>query len=187
MTVRLLGAILAGGQSRRFGSDKALALLDGRPLIAHVIERLARQVDELVLVGRPYAAWHVVADYPSMGLGPLGGLCGALRFAQEAGFDGILSSGCDLPQLPPDLRMRLVGVRPAVIAGQPLVGYWPSQLADRLIAHLSASQDNLSMRRWIEISGAETRAGVPMPNINTPADLAVLERLMRPADPRSSP
>ena len=184
--MRLLGVVLAGGQSRRFGSDKALALLDGRPLIEHVIERLARQVEDLVLVGRSYGTWQMVADHPSMGLGPLGGLCGALRFARDAGFDGILSTGCDLPELPLDLRERLVGEGPAVIAGQPLLGYWPSGLADRLTAHLAGPQDDLSMRRWLEISGAETKAGVSMSNINTPADLAELERLRRLAGPQSS-
>lgn len=37
----LTGIILAGGRSTRFGSDKASALLDGRPMMAHVVESLA--------------------------------------------------------------------------------------------------------------------------------------------------
>ena len=43
--MKLLGAILAGGRSSRFGSDKAFALLNGKPLIDHVIAALAAQTD----------------------------------------------------------------------------------------------------------------------------------------------
>src|SRR3546814_6935480 len=38
--VKLLGALIAGGQSRRFGSDKALAVIEGKPLLNHVIDAL---------------------------------------------------------------------------------------------------------------------------------------------------
>jgi molybdopterin-guanine dinucleotide biosynthesis protein A len=44
--------ILAGGQSSRFGSNKALALLAGKPLVSHVTERLSHIADEtLVVIG----------------------------------------------------------------------------------------------------------------------------------------
>ncbi len=60
--MRLLGAVLAGGQSRRFGSDKALALLDGRPLIAHVIAALAAQTEAVIVCGKEWGDW--VPDRP---------------------------------------------------------------------------------------------------------------------------
>ncbi|KGF67232.1 molybdopterin-guanine dinucleotide biosynthesis protein A, partial [Hoeflea sp. BAL378] len=48
--MKLLGGILAGGRGRRMeGIDKPFAELAGRPLIAHVIDRLAPQVDGIVL------------------------------------------------------------------------------------------------------------------------------------------
>ena len=43
--MKTLGAILAGGGSRRFGSDKAAAWLDGRALIDHVAGRVADYLD----------------------------------------------------------------------------------------------------------------------------------------------
>jgi len=45
--------ILAGGRSSRFGSDKALAVLQGRPLIAHVVRTASQVADEVVVaIGR---------------------------------------------------------------------------------------------------------------------------------------
>ena len=50
--MRVLGVVLAGGQSRRFGSDKALAEIAGRTLLDRAVATLARQVDTVVVAGR---------------------------------------------------------------------------------------------------------------------------------------
>ena len=167
--MRLLGAVIAGGQSRRFGSDKAVAEWHGKSLIQHVIDRLRPQVEALVVVGRVVDGEDHLADRPAPGLGPLGGICAALHHARTMGFDAVLTSGCDLPQLPLDLVSRL-GPGPAVVAGQPLLGLWPADLADRLDDHLRTSDDR-SLRRWIAATGARSIDFGPVLNINWPGDL----------------
>lgn len=169
-----LGAIFAGGVARRFGSDKAAALLDGVALIDHVAARLRRQCDAVVVIGRQWPGLASVGDLPGPGLGPLGALAGALVHAGRAGYAEVLTSGCDLPDLPLDLAARL-GAGPAVVAGQPLLGLWPSELAKALLAHVAETADR-SMRGWIAASGARSAAleGV-IANINTVDDLAALQ------------
>jgi len=48
--VKKSAVILAGGFSRRFGSDKALVVLAGKPLLIHVINRVSKVVDEVLVV-----------------------------------------------------------------------------------------------------------------------------------------
>jgi molybdopterin-guanine dinucleotide biosynthesis protein A len=181
--MKCLGAIFAGGQARRFGSDKAAARYGGMALIDHVAAHLRPQVDTLVVVGRAWKDLVGVEDRPVPGLGPLGALAGALVHAEAHGFDTVLTSGCDLPDLPDDL-VRLLSPAPAVIAGQPLIGLWPAALARDLVAYLEAD-GNRALRSWI--AGASARRvsiGRALPNINTPEDL---EALISPAaDQRSS-
>lgn len=166
---RLLGAILAGGASRRFGSDKAAALLGGKALIDHVVDRLAPQVAAVVVVGRDHPGLVSLPDRPCGGLGPLGGLAAALAYAAAGGFDAVVTSGCDLPDLPDDLVRLAPG--PAVARGQPLVGLWPVTLAALLDAHLAASADR-SLRAWVVVCGARAVDLGAMANINTAGDLA---------------
>jgi len=170
--MRLLGAVLAGGQSRRFGSDKALALLDGQPLIVHVIARLRPQVDALVVVGRDHVTEVTVPDVPAPGLGPLGGLNAALAHAAANGFDAVLTRGCDLPRLPLNLVTRL-GEGPAFATGQPLLAIWPAALAPVLAVHLAQSVDR-SLRGWIAVTTARAVDLGPIANINVVSDLARL-------------
>ena len=170
----LLGAIFAGGQSRRFGSDKALADLAGRPMVARVADTLDRFTDEIVLCGHPAPPPGLisVADQPRAGLGPLGGLAGALHHARARGHAGVLSVGCDTPILEDDLLDRLRAAREATfVVDAPIIGYWPVALYDTLIAHL-ATDPRRSMRGWTTaIDATPITLQRPIPNVNTPADL----------------
>ncbi len=174
----MLGAILAGGQSQRFGSDKAVALLAGQSLIDRVAAALAPQVDDLVLAGREDVGDIVaIPDRPSPGLGPLGGLNAALHHARARGYAAVMTVGCDMPVLPPDLaeRLRAAGC-PCFVAAVPIIGLWPAGLADRLDLFL-ASDPRRSMRGWAAKAGAAMLSlGEELPNINTPDDLALLAR-----------
>jgi len=108
---KISAVILAGGRARRMGgADKGLLLLNGRPLIAWVLERIAPQVDELFIsANRNLDQYHlfghpVLPDTAPDFQGPLAGL---LRAMTEAAHPLILSVPCDTPFLPDDLVERL--------------------------------------------------------------------------------
>ncbi|HSI16304.1 MAG TPA: molybdenum cofactor guanylyltransferase [Sphingomonas sp.] len=172
---RLLGAVLAGGQSRRFGSDKALAELDDRPLIAHAAAALEPYVDTVAICGRAFAPYLALPDRPAPWLGPLGGLAAALRHAADNGFDHVLSIGCDVPAIPAGLVDALVAAgAPIAVRALPICGLWRASDADRLDRHL-ATTDHRSVRNWVAAcSGQWFDGDIPLANINTPDDLAAL-------------
>lgn len=176
--MRLLGAVLAGGEARRFGSDKGLALLDGRTLIDHAADRLRDVAETVVICGRAVAPGGLatVADWPAPGLGPLGGLCGALRHAGAEGFDAVLTIGCDTPAISRDLLDRVVREAASFVRQMPIVGCWPVALATALARHLETGGDR-SVRGWGALAGAVAiEAGGEIANINRPADLAAFRR-----------
>lgn len=175
---RLLGAVLAGGRSSRFGSDKALARLpDGRTLLDHAIAALSPHVATMVICGRSHDGMASLVDRPAPGMGPLGGINAALHHALEQGFTAVLTTGCDMPVYPAALVPALVGEGPAILEGQPLLGYWPAALAPLLDAHL-AGDNNRSVFGWLD--HVQTRIvalpGLVLPNINRPADFAAFGR-----------
>lgn len=173
--MRTLGAVLAGGKSTRFGSDKAEALLEGHTLLAHAIQALIPHCDDLVIVGRSQGARSGISDWPAPGMGPLAALAGALRHAAANGYDQVLSIPVDCVTLPAGLR-ALLGTAPAYLAGQPVIGLWPVSAAKAAEAILSGT-DRHSMRALAECIGARAvTSPEPAPNLNTRADL---ERLIR--------
>jgi molybdopterin-guanine dinucleotide biosynthesis protein A len=105
------GIVLAGGQGRRMGGvDKGLVDLDGRPLVAHVLARLAPQVGPIVISANQnlarYAAFGhpVAADTIAGFAGPLAGLHAGMAHATTA---YVVTVPCDSPFLPADLVPRL--------------------------------------------------------------------------------
>lgn len=135
--------ILAQGTSRRMGRDKGLVLLGGRPLIAHVVERLAPQCGALAINGP--AAFGAAArtsgaalidEAPFAGKGPLGGIRAGLVWARTVmpNESHLLIAPVDMPFLPVDLVERLregLAPREAAIARSPddrvipVLGLWP--------------------------------------------------------------
>jgi molybdopterin-guanine dinucleotide biosynthesis protein A len=105
------GLVLAGGQGSRMGGvDKGLAPFRGRPMVAHVLERLAPQVDEILVNANrnpeAYAAFghRVIADEIPGFAGPLAGFERGLAHARG---ELVATVPCDSPFLPPDLVPRL--------------------------------------------------------------------------------
>ena len=105
------GVVLAGGQGRRMGGvDKGLVELDGRPLVAWVLERLAPQVGALLINANQNAERYAAFGHPVIGdavggfAGPLAGLHAALAAART---EWVVTVPCDSPFLPEDLVSRL--------------------------------------------------------------------------------
>jgi molybdopterin-guanine dinucleotide biosynthesis protein A len=110
------GVILAGGRSSRMGVPrKALLPLDGKPLLAHVIERVQPQLGTLLISGEnetnefDHFGLPLVPDLLPGHRGPLTGLYSALQYLLEIGEDkGLLLCPCDAPFIPTDLVERLL-------------------------------------------------------------------------------
>ncbi|MGD2123842.1 MAG: molybdenum cofactor guanylyltransferase [Gemmatimonadota bacterium] len=126
-TGNLLGVILAGGGSRRFGREKALFPLAGRPMAAWALEALRQCTpDQVVITTEPRIAETLkIRSRPDRipGAGPLGGLHAALSWAREEGRDGVFLLACDLPLVKGDLIHRILGRwpsgAPAAVPGSP--------------------------------------------------------------------
>lgn len=169
----ILGAVLAGGLSRRFGSDKALAELNGHTLIALAVDALAGLCEHVVVVGRETAPAPALPDWPRADMGPLAGLAAALHYARDEGYEAVLSCGVDAAVLPEDL-LDALSPAPACLAAQPVIGLWPAAAAP-VLEQLLHSDERHSMLRFAELIGArKVQTVVPIPNINTPGDLAAL-------------
>ena len=213
----LVGVVLAGGEGRRMGPGplKPLRPLGGRPMIAHVVERLRPQVMDLVVIandplpGVRGLAVPVVPDPPDVvraaaregrRIGPLAGVLAGMEWARKhhphAGW--ILTAPADTPFLPLDLTVRLCGhmhvPEPDVLMvrhglrREHTLAVWSVGLADDL---RRAILDE-GMRRVETFAGRYRLAELAWPgsrapflNVNTPDDLTIAAARLAPARSRS--
>ncbi|MCX5479894.1 molybdenum cofactor guanylyltransferase MobA [Kaistia geumhonensis] len=193
----IAGIILAGGTSRRMGSDKAFVTLGGRPLVAHAVDRLSRQVGPLAInanveperFGR--FRLPIVAD-DSPDTGPLGGVLAGLRWATDhpQAPRHLVTVPVDGPFIPSDLVARLreaasasgtVAIAASGDRDHPVFALWPVQMADRL-ADWRLTAKSHGVRAFLAATGFAV-ATWPLPaigpdpffNANTPDDLARAE------------
>jgi molybdopterin-guanine dinucleotide biosynthesis protein A len=184
------GIVLAGGLSRRMGGiDKGLINLADRPMIAHVLDRLAPQVDEILI-----SANHDTDRYAEFGFivlpdaieghaGPLAGLHRAMQIARHP---LLLSVPCDSPLLPADLASRLLRALDDSRADlalartgnrtHPVFSLCHISLADGLQRYLQAGGRKVSdwhaTLKVIEVSFDDEPEAFT--NINTPEDLDIV-------------
>lgn len=196
-TQAITGCILAGGIGRRLGGiDKGLVTLADRPLVAHVIERFAPQVDDLLLsINRNHALYRrycerVVDDSFGAAAGPLAGIAAALDCVTSP---WLAVAPCDSPFVPVNLVARLRAA--AVSAGadiavartadglQPVFALIATRLAPSLreFLHEGGRKTNAWYARhtWVAVDCEHQRADFM--NINTPADLDAATLRFAPA------
>ena len=193
--MKIIGCILAGGRSSRFGSDKALVLWKGKTLLAHAIERLRPQVDGIVINTNSQAP-----EYRAFGLplcpdrttafeGPLAGVLAGLDWAGGNGASHLASVAVDTPLFPEDLvaefskRAGKKIIAAASAAGlHPTCALWPVAVRPALASWLASGQsrkmtDFLKSQSFETVLFPSASALDPFFNINTPDDLAALEGL----------
>ena len=101
MGSRYHGYILAGGNSKRFGCDKARVVLNGRPLLCRVRDMIQGSVLSVTCVAKTDHAYddfgiHTIGDISPM-QGPLGGIVTALsEHLREYGEGYCIIVSCDL-------------------------------------------------------------------------------------------
>jgi molybdopterin-guanine dinucleotide biosynthesis protein A len=197
------GVIFASSRSSRMGMDKALVSLAGKPLLAHVIARLALQVSHLVI-----SANGDLSRFTSLGLSvvpdsfgqysrPLAGLLAGLEWYAEHRLEIriVVTVPTDTPFLPLDLVSRLTvaktfSPRPLIVRSMsgvhPVVGLWPVAMTPDQRDALGQGVRKVSAwtepRSAIEVAfpqnGYRRQKIHPFFNIEKPEDLAVAEALL---------
>jgi molybdopterin-guanine dinucleotide biosynthesis protein A len=152
--------VLAGGRGARMGGvDKGLQVLDGKPLVSHVIARLSPQASHVLISAnrnlQAYAALghRIVTDPPGLEFaGPLAGMLAGLSTLPDDGW--LLTAPCDCPHLPLDLAQRLfAAAQPHGLAfaqagrEHPTHALLHARLRTPLEAHLNS--DGRAVLRWM--------------------------------------
>lgn len=192
---------MAGGQSRRMGTDKAFVPLLGRPMIEHVLERVADlgQAETFIVTNMPdrYRIFGLPLYTDVIpGAGSLGGIYSALTYAQTP---RALVIACDLPLASPALIRLLLacatdsdGPYDAVVprfesTPQGLYALYAQSARDAIARFITEKR----YRIWELLQEVRTRYvdepeyahidqdGRTFRNINTPEDLATVEQLLR--------
>jgi molybdopterin-guanine dinucleotide biosynthesis protein A len=192
------GVVLAGGRSVRFGGEKAVARLAGRPLLMWAAQRLKGSCAAVAVNARPgteaealaqAAGLPVLHDAAGDPAGPLAGVKVGLAWAESLGVRSLAVSPCDAPLLPPDLFVRLIAAAGGGAAmaetsdgRQPLCAVWPVSALSTVVAALEGGAHPPTWRvlesvgaQHVQFDSAEAFA-----NLNTRADLAAIdERVAR--------
>lgn len=184
--------VLAGGRSRRFGSDKTRAELHGRTLLERVLDVAGPLVDEVLVVGSWAPAGVRRTSEPEPHLGPLGGLAHGLGVVAA---DRSLVLAGDHPLLSVALLQLLLdtardpGADAIVPVGpdgpEPLVACYRSSVVDTATARLATGDRSLRgllgavRTRWLDAAdwSRVDPQGRSFLDVDAPADLEALGRL----------
>ncbi len=188
---KITGVILAGGRATRMGGmDKGLVVLNGIPMLEHILVTLRPQVSDVLINANRnierYAnyGYKVVPDMLGDYFGPLAGMASAM---QAAGTEYILTVPCDSPLLPSDLAVRLAAaltrdqadISVAHDGGrmQPVFSLLRCNLLASMLAYLESGERKIDLwyaRHKLAIADF-TDSPETFLNVNTPEDRAELE------------
>ncbi|MEO0542780.1 MAG: molybdenum cofactor guanylyltransferase MobA [Pseudomonadota bacterium] len=189
----MLGTIIAGGLATRMGgTNKPLAILKGRPLLAHAYDRLLPQVSDVVVNANrdldqitfalPGGVELVRDAQEFSARGPLAGLHACLRYARSKRFAYVATVAADTPFFPQSLFTQLAApsgdsvVRIARHNGyrHPLFALWPTNTLADLEAFFLEDKTNKVMafaQRHALVEVDIEASGNPFFNINTQEEL----------------
>lgn len=197
----IIGLVLAGGRSSRFGANKAFAGLGGVSLLERSVARLGAQTAALAISANEKKAFEpyglpVISDEIAGFAGPLAGVAAGLAWTRKHGPQAthMVTAAVDTPFFPDDLVARLLTAAPAgklaMAASEsgthPAFALWPVGMEEALLRYLK--DGGRKMHDWMARADAivvtfpahqmGARAIDPFFNVNRPEDLAAAEEML---------
>jgi molybdopterin-guanine dinucleotide biosynthesis protein A len=188
---KILGVVLAGGKSLRFGEDKSQVKLNNKSLIDHILSEILTEFKELLIVSNNPIEFNksenisVISDFKN-NLGPLGGVLTAMKWIKDNNKDyqWISTFPTDTPffknQILKDFhdKINLKSGKLFFIKSNNtrhnIFGLWSIDLADKLEKDLENGDrkvEDWANKVGVNIIDMQFEKNDPFFNINTKEDL----------------
>ena len=195
----ILGAILAGGQSKRMGKDKLFLEINNKKLIEHTIDKVKKYLKEVIIITNQDNEYFsknnliTVKDCIKGQLGPLVGILTAMKWAKENSnnYSWIATFPCDTPFFPESIIKSFIKeskkkeslILSASSHGRRhnIFGLWSLDLYDKLKNDLVNNKvrkvEDWTKKNKIKNLEFKFKDYDPFFNINTEEDLAVAKKI----------
>ena len=189
---KILGVVLAGGKSSRFGADKSEAILGNKNLISHILDKIIFKFDKILVVANHKINFNenekinLISDYHK-DLGPLGGIYSAMKWIKDNNkpYDWIISLPTDTPFFETEIideffkktneKEKKLFFMKSNNKRHNIFGLWSLDLYKELEKDLLENNER-KVETWANKTGVETininfEGRDPFFNINTAEDL----------------
>ncbi len=195
----ILGTVLAGGKSQRFGEDKSQVNLDNKLLINYILHEIINEFKEVLIVSNNSIKFNnskkisKIEDFKK-GLGPLGGVLTAMKWVKEnkKEYQWIATFPVDTPffkkQILKDFIQNINLEESDLFfiksnnTRHNIFGLWSIKLLDKLEKDLDNGERKVEL--WANSIGVKTiniefSNNDPFFNINTKEDLEKAKKLLK--------
>ena len=195
----ILGTVLAGGKSQRFGEDKSQVMLEGKLLIDYILSEISSEFREILIVSNNKIDFKnsekisIIEDFEK-GLGPLGGVLSAMNWIKEnqKGYNWIATFPVDTPffkrQILKDFIQNINFNESDLFfiksnnTRHNIFGLWSINLLDKLEKDLNNGERKVELwanNTGVKIINMEFSNNDPFFNINTKKDLEKAKKILK--------
>ncbi len=195
----ILGTVLAGGKSQRFGEDKSQVNLANKLLIDHILSEIIDEFNEVLIVSNNSIKFNKfekitkIEDYKK-GLGPLGGVLSAMKWIKtnKREYQWIATFPVDTPFFKKEILkdfIQKINLKESDLffiksnnTRHNIFGLWSIKLLDKLEKDLDKGERKVEL--WannigVKIINMEFSNNDPFFNINTKEDLEKAKELLK--------
>ena len=192
----ILGVVLAGGKSKRFGKDKANVKLGNKTLIQHTLDKIKSKFNKIIIVSNTEVVkdYTIVKDCISGQLGPLVGVLSAMKWIKKNNYsyEWIITFPCDTPFFNVSIVDKFVNVAKLKNSflyfvktenkRHNIFGLWSLKLINTLEEDINKNEYR-KVEKWANKIGVKTinvtyEKMDPFFNINTKEELAEAEKIL---------
>ena len=195
----ILGTVLAGGKSQRFGEDKSQVKLNGKLLIDYILSEIVDEFKEILIVTNNQISFHkskkisTIKDFKK-GQGPLGGVLSAMKWAKEknSNYKWISTFPVDTPFFKKEILKKFlseINIEESKLffiksnnTRHNIFGMWSIDLMKKLEEDLN--KGHKKVETWansigVKIINMEFMYEDPFFNINTKDDLEIAKKKIK--------